>query len=158
MFAMMAGLPRTNCWSIAEHAGEHSPRGMQRFLSSAVWDQDAVLDDVRSWVVEHLGEPEAVLVVDETGDVKKGTLCRYRHKVPYADSRIMPKRVGSQCTGTSLKSRARHNLVTAQHDRLLGCQSEATRAYGDLVRWPSQGVIWCWASDSAGVASGLTAS
>jgi SRSO17 transposase len=72
VFAMMAGLPRTNCWSIAEHAGERSPRGMQRFLAAAVWDQDAVLDDVRAWVVEHLGEPDAVLVVDETGDVKKG--------------------------------------------------------------------------------------
>jgi SRSO17 transposase len=72
VFAMMAGLPRTNCWSIAEHAGERCPRGMQRFLSEAVWDQDAVLDDVRAWVVEHLGDPDAVLVIDETGDVKKG--------------------------------------------------------------------------------------
>jgi SRSO17 transposase len=72
VFAMMAGLPRTNCWSIAEHAGERCPRGMQRFLSEAVWDQDAVLDEVRGWVVEHLGDPDAVLVIDETGDVKKG--------------------------------------------------------------------------------------
>ena len=72
VFAMMAGLPRTNCWSIAEHAGERCPRGRQRFLSEAVWDQDAVLDDVRGWVIAHLGDPDAVLVIDETGDVKKG--------------------------------------------------------------------------------------
>ena len=70
---MMAGLPRTNCWSIAEHAGERCPRGRQRFLSEAVWDQDAVLDDVRGWVIAHLGDPDAVLVIDETGDVKKAT-------------------------------------------------------------------------------------
>jgi hypothetical protein len=40
--------------------------------------------------VEHLGDPGAVLVVDETGDVKKGVLCRCRHNVPYDDRRIMP--------------------------------------------------------------------
>jgi len=73
VFALMAGLPRTNCWSIAEHAGERCPRGVQRFLSQAVWDTEAVLDDVRAWVVEFLGDPDAVLVIDETGDVKKGS-------------------------------------------------------------------------------------
>jgi SRSO17 transposase len=70
---MMAGLPRTNCWSLAEQAGEACPRGMQRLLSSASWDADAVLGDVRDWVVAHLGAPGAILVIDETGDVKKGT-------------------------------------------------------------------------------------
>jgi SRSO17 transposase len=45
---------------------------MQHLLARAVWDQDAVRDDVRTLVVEHLGDPEAVLVVDETGDLKKG--------------------------------------------------------------------------------------
>jgi SRSO17 transposase len=72
ILGMMAGLPRTNCWSLAEHAGEACPRGMQRLLSSAAWDADAVLDDVRDWVVRHLGDPGAILVIDETGDVKKG--------------------------------------------------------------------------------------
>ena len=70
---LLAGLPRTNCWSIAEHAGDHDPRGMQRLLSAAVWDEDGVRDDLRSYVTQHLGDPGAVLVVDETGDVKKGT-------------------------------------------------------------------------------------
>jgi SRSO17 transposase len=72
ILGMMAGLPRTNCWSLAEHAGEACPRGMQRLLSSAAWDADAVLGEVRDWVVRHLGEPGAILVIDETGDVKKG--------------------------------------------------------------------------------------
>jgi SRSO17 transposase len=70
---LLAELPRTNCWTIAEHAGEHDPRGMQRLLSDAVWDEDGVRDDLRDYVGEHLGDPGAVLVVDETGDLKKGT-------------------------------------------------------------------------------------
>jgi SRSO17 transposase len=70
---LLAGLPRTNCWSIAEHAADDDPRGMQRLLSAAVWDEDGVRDDLRGYVTEQLGDPAAVLVVDETGDVKKGT-------------------------------------------------------------------------------------
>src|SRR3954451_5573484 len=73
VLGLLAGLPRTNCWTIAEHAGESTPDGMQHLLSRAVWDADAVRDDLRGYVVEHLGDPDAVLVVDETGDVKKGT-------------------------------------------------------------------------------------
>jgi SRSO17 transposase len=46
---------------------------MQHLLARAVWDHDAVRDDLREYVVEHLGDPGAVLVVDETGDLKKGT-------------------------------------------------------------------------------------
>jgi SRSO17 transposase len=72
VLGMLAGLPRTNCWSLAEHAAEADPRGMQRLLSAASWDAEAVLGDVRAWVVAHLGQPQAVLVVDETGDLKKG--------------------------------------------------------------------------------------
>jgi SRSO17 transposase len=69
---LLAGLPRVNCWSIAEHAGEAGPRGMQRLLSAAVWDEAGVRDDLRGYVLEHFADPAAVLVVDETGDVKKG--------------------------------------------------------------------------------------
>src|SRR6516164_10421262 len=70
---LLAGLPRVNCWSIAEYAGEAGPRGMQRLLSAAVWDEAGVRDDLRGYVLEHFADPGAVLVVDETGDVKKGT-------------------------------------------------------------------------------------
>jgi len=70
---LLADLPRKNCWTIAEHAGDASPDGMQHLLGRALWDQDAVRDDIRDYVVEHLGDQEAVLVVDETGDLKKGT-------------------------------------------------------------------------------------
>ena len=73
MLGLLADLPRKNCWTIAEHAGDASPDGMQHLLGRAVWDHDGVRDDVRAYVVEHLGDPEAVLVIDETGDLKKGT-------------------------------------------------------------------------------------
>jgi SRSO17 transposase len=70
---LLADLPRKNCWTIAEHAGDASPDGMQHLLARAVWDEDKVRDDIRGYVIEHLGDPAAVLVVDETGDLKKGT-------------------------------------------------------------------------------------
>jgi SRSO17 transposase len=71
---LLAGLPRVNCWSIAEQAGERDPRGMQRLLAAAAVDADGLRDDLRSYVTEHLGDPAAVLIVDETGDVKKGVM------------------------------------------------------------------------------------
>ncbi|WP_406110591.1 IS701 family transposase [Streptomyces sp. NBC_01003] len=70
---LLSDLPRKNCWTIAEWAGEKSPHGMQHLLCRAAWDADAVRDDVRDYVVNHLNDEQAVLVVDETGDVKKGT-------------------------------------------------------------------------------------
>ncbi len=70
---LLADLPRKNCWTIAEQAGDPSPDGMQHLLGRAVWDEDALRDDVRDYVTAHLGDQEAVLVVDETGDLKKGT-------------------------------------------------------------------------------------
>ena len=69
----LAELPRKNCWTIAEHAGDPSPDGMQHLLARAKWDADGVRDDVRGYVTEHRGDPGAVLVIDETGDIKKGT-------------------------------------------------------------------------------------
>jgi SRSO17 transposase len=73
VLGLLADLPRKNCWTIAEHAGDASPDGMQHLLGRAVWDEDALRDDVRAWLVKYLGDPGAVLVVDETGDLKKGT-------------------------------------------------------------------------------------
>ena len=73
VLGLLAGLPRVNCWSIAEQAGDATPGGMQHLLSRASWDADGVRDDLRRYVTGLLGDPSAVLVVDETGDVKKGT-------------------------------------------------------------------------------------
>ncbi|MBQ1022742.1 IS701 family transposase [Micromonospora sp. D93] len=60
------------CWQLAEQAGHARPDAMQRLLYRAVWDADAVRDDLRRVIVERFGDPDAVLVVDETGDLKKG--------------------------------------------------------------------------------------
>ena len=73
VLGLLAELPRKNCWTIAEHAGDSCPGGMQHLLGRAVWDADGVRDDLRDYLVGQLGDPGAVLVVDETGDVKKGT-------------------------------------------------------------------------------------
>ena len=73
VLGLLSDLPRKNCWSIAEHAGDSSPGGMQHLLGRARWDADGVRDDLRDYVIEHLGDAGAVLVVDETGDLKKGT-------------------------------------------------------------------------------------
>lgn len=70
---LLAPLERKNSWTLAERAGEAIPDGMQRLLAYADWDADGVRDDVRDYVVEHLGDPGGVLVVDETGFLKKGT-------------------------------------------------------------------------------------
>ncbi|WP_446685681.1 IS701 family transposase [Micromonospora polyrhachis] len=69
---LLSDVERKTCWSLAERAGHADPQAMQRLLRTAVWDADAVRDDVRDWLVEHLGHPDAVLVVDETGFLKKG--------------------------------------------------------------------------------------
>ena len=69
----LAPLERKKGWHLAEVAGDHSPDGVQEFLSRVHWDADAVRDDLRAYVVEHLGDDDAVLVLDETGFLKKGT-------------------------------------------------------------------------------------
>jgi SRSO17 transposase len=69
---LLAPLERKNGWTLAEASGFHSPNGLQDFLQSPAWDPDGVRDDVRAYVVEHLGAADGVLVCDETGFVKKG--------------------------------------------------------------------------------------
>jgi SRSO17 transposase len=72
VLSLLADLPRKNCWTIAEHAGDRDPHGMQHLLARARWDTDGVRDDLRDYVIGALGDRAGVLVVDETGDVKKG--------------------------------------------------------------------------------------
>jgi SRSO17 transposase len=70
---LLADLEVKTSWQLAEYAGHARPDAMQRLLYRAVWDADAVRDDVRALVVQRLGDPDGVLVPDETGDLKKGT-------------------------------------------------------------------------------------
>jgi SRSO17 transposase len=69
---LLSQVERKNSWWLAEQAGEQTPDGMQRLLNGSGWDADAVRDDLRDYVVEQLGASDAVLVLDETGFVKKG--------------------------------------------------------------------------------------
>ncbi|HEY7712077.1 MAG TPA: IS701 family transposase [Candidatus Entotheonella sp.] len=71
--ALLSPCERKNGWQLAELLGEPNPDGIQRLLNAADWDAEAVRDDLRAYVVDHLGDAEAVLIVDETGFLKKGT-------------------------------------------------------------------------------------
>ncbi|MFL5338410.1 MAG: IS701 family transposase [Geminicoccaceae bacterium] len=70
---LLAPVERKNGWQLAEAAGDATPDGVQDFLSRMRWDADAVRDDLQAYVTGHLGDADAVLVLDETGFVKKGT-------------------------------------------------------------------------------------
>ncbi|BCJ55901.1 transposase [Actinoplanes sp. NBRC 14428] len=69
---LLAPLPVKNCWTIAEHAGDQGPGGMQDLIGRASWDDADVRADVRDFVAARLGHPDGVLLIDETGDLKKG--------------------------------------------------------------------------------------
>jgi SRSO17 transposase len=68
----LSQVQRKNGWQLAETVGATRPYGIQQFLYRAKWNRDDSRDDLRRYVDEHLGEPEAVLVIDESGFVKKG--------------------------------------------------------------------------------------
>ena len=70
---LLALVERKNGWQLAEAAGDATPDGVQDFLSRAQWDAGAVRDDLQAYAVEHLGDTNAVLVLDETGFVKRAT-------------------------------------------------------------------------------------
>src|SRR5688572_9318047 len=71
---LLERVERKNGWQLAEALGEAGPQGVQRLLNAAAWDADGVRDDLRAYVVENLGdEASGVLIVDETGFLKKGT-------------------------------------------------------------------------------------
>ena len=73
LVGLLGRVERKNGWQLAEAIGETDPQGVQRLLNSAKWDADAVRDDLREYVVEHLGDEESgVLLADETGFLKKG--------------------------------------------------------------------------------------
>lgn len=73
MMGLLSNLERKNCWTIAEQRGDVTPYGLQHMLSRASWDHDGVAGEVRDYVTTAFADPDAVLVVDETGDLKKGT-------------------------------------------------------------------------------------
>lgn len=83
---LLGRVERKNGWQLAEHLGEAGPQGVQRLLNGARWEAEVVRDDLRAYGVEHLGADDGLLILDETGFVKKG-----RHSCG----------VASQYTGTT---------------------------------------------------------
>jgi SRSO17 transposase len=69
---LLSEAERKNSWQVAEVCGEPTPYGFQYLLSRADWDADAVRDELRTYSMQHLGDPGGVLVLDETGFLKKG--------------------------------------------------------------------------------------
>ena len=70
---LTSDLPRKNGWTLAEHAGDETPDRMQRLLNHAVWDHEQVQAVVARFVIEQLADPDAVVVIDESGQEKSGT-------------------------------------------------------------------------------------
>lgn len=70
---MLSGLERKTSWSLAEHAGEATPDGMQRLFTTARWDHGGVRDDLRGYIAAALGSPDGVLIGDDTGFEKGGS-------------------------------------------------------------------------------------
>ena len=72
VLGVLSDVDTRSCWQLAEQAGDRSPQAMQRLLGETVWDADRVRDDVRGYVVDTIGDPGAVLILDDTGDLKAG--------------------------------------------------------------------------------------
>ncbi|MGA5361358.1 IS701 family transposase [Streptomyces purpurascens] len=71
--ALLGPVGRKNGWQLAEHAGHRTPDGLQRLLNRATWNADDVRDDLQTYIADELGEDDGVLILDDTGFVKKGT-------------------------------------------------------------------------------------
>ncbi|MBF6163152.1 transposase, partial [Nocardia cyriacigeorgica] len=70
---VLSSLETKNCWTMADLSGHATPDTVQHLLSRATWEADEIRDDLRAMIIDALAEPDAVLVVDETGQVPKGT-------------------------------------------------------------------------------------
>jgi len=72
VLGLLSDVDTRSCWQLAEQAGDRTPHRIQRLLGEAVWDAGKVRDDVRRYVADELGGPQAVLIIDDTGDLKAG--------------------------------------------------------------------------------------
>jgi SRSO17 transposase len=109
---LLSDAERKNGWQLAEHLGEATPDGVQHLLARADWDADAVRDDLTDYVRHHLGGPDGVLIVDETGFLKKGAKsCGVARQYTGTAGRIENAQVGvflayATATGHTLIDRA----------------------------------------------------
>ncbi len=104
---LLSETERKNGWQLAEQLGEATPDGVQHLLARADWDADAVRDDLMVYVQDHLGTPEAVLIVDETGFLKKGTKsCGVARQYSGTAGRIENSQIGVVLAYASAKGHA----------------------------------------------------
>ena len=104
---LLGPVERKNGWQLAEHAGHRHPRTIQRVLDRSAWDADAVRDDLREQVIAELGDEDGVLVVDETGFVKKGAKsCGVARQYSGTAGRVENCQVGVFLGYASAKGRA----------------------------------------------------
>jgi SRSO17 transposase len=104
---LLGPVERKNGWQLAEHVGHEHPRTIQRVLDRSAWDADAVRDDLREQVIAELGDDEGVLVVDETGFLKKGTKsCGVARQYSGTAGRVENCQVGVFLGYASAKGRA----------------------------------------------------
>jgi SRSO17 transposase len=107
VLGLLSGAERKNSWTLAEQAGDLTPDGMQRLLNFYRWDADAVRDDLRGYVLKHLGDPSGVVVADETGFLKKGIKSAgVQRQYSGTAGRIENCQLGVFLTYTSAKGRA----------------------------------------------------
>ena len=118
---LLSNVERKNSWQLAEFIGDATPDGVQHLFERAHWDADLARDILRDYVTEHLGDAEAVLIVDETCFIKK-----WRHSAG----------VERQYSGTAAVGRiARRRPYPA-----LVCLAQATSTTGAAVPLPSPGM------------------
>lgn len=70
---LLAPVARKNSWQLAEQAGHRTPNGLQHLLAGSKWEPDDIRDDLQEYVADKLGEADGVLIIDDTGFIKKGT-------------------------------------------------------------------------------------
>jgi SRSO17 transposase len=104
---LLGEVERKNGWQLAEHAGYRHPRTIQRVLDRSAWDADAVRDDLQAYVIDELGDSDGVLVVDETGFLKKGTRsCGVARQYSGTAGRVENCQIGVFLGYASVKGRA----------------------------------------------------
>jgi len=104
---LLAPVERKNGWQLAEAAGDTTPDKMQRLLNVVRWDPDEIRDDLRAYVVENLGGPDGVLIVDETGFLKQGNRSVGVQR-QYSERRAGWRTVSWVCSWPTLPARGTH--------------------------------------------------
>jgi SRSO17 transposase len=159
VLGLVSDLPVKICWTLPEHAGHGSPDRLQHLLGKAKWDDAGVRDELRGCVVDRLGREDGLLVVDETGDLKKGehTVGVQRHYTGTA-GRIENAEVAVYLTyatgaGHALIDRDLHAAGAGQRRRAAqpgrwpggrGVRDQAVLGDQDVVRALDTGVTAGW--------------